>query len=415
MKQRLTALLLALALVLGLTVLPVSAEELFFLSLNDTLPAASVQITPIQSGGWIYVPASVFNNRVSGVNFGVYYGFTDNNATLVFYNLSGKTLEFNLSANTASTSTGESVMPGRVVWQGSTCYVPAYAVCNFFGLTYSYYTTDYGPLLRIKDGNARLSDSAFLSSADSLMRSRYNAANPPAPQPTTPTQPSAPASNGGSSGGSGGSANNRPASPTRPSSGTSTRPSSGATPAADPTPAADAAPQEPEPEPVKTFSLYVGLKANGDVTAALDALSRVNATAIVFFPADKVPRNADQLRQAAGRGHRVGLVPVGDTPAARLASVKEGSLDLARILRQETWFVLGDDRELADAGYLTWTPTATVPGGTDLERYTAVYNLATGKGGVTRLLAGSDQPLAPLLSHFAQDGDTFLAPRETKY
>ena len=409
MKKRLLSLLAALALALGLLSLPAAADEdLFFLALNDTLPAASAQITPLQHSGWIYVPASVFNSRVSGVNFGVYYGFIEDNSKLVFYNLSGKTLEFDLNANTASTSTGEAVMPGRALWQGGTCYVPAYPVCTFFGLTYSYFTTDYGPLLRIKDGNARLSDSAFLSSAASLMRARYNAANPPQPetpvQPSTPAQPSTPTPSSPSS--SSGA--------TRPSS--TTRPSSGAAPAQT-APAAEtpATARDPEPEPVKTFSLYVGLKANGDVTAALDSLAAVNATAIVFFPADKVAGSADQVRQAAGRGHRVGLAPVGDTPAQRLASVLSGSEDLARILRQETWFVLSDDRELSEAGYLTWSPTATVPGGTDDQRYTAVYNAAVGRNGVTRLLAGSDQPLGPLLGHFAQDGDTFLAPRETKY
>ena len=196
MAKKLISLLCALALAIALMALPASADEdLFFLALNDTLPAASSQITPIQTGGWIYVPASVFNNRVSGVNFGVYYGFTDNNESLIFYNLSGKTLTFDLVNNTASTSTGESVMPGRPVWRGSTCYVPAYAVCSFFGLSYSFYSTDYGSLLRIKDGNARLSDSAFLSSAESLMpppsrlpppRPTAGRALPPLPPPPIP-------------------------------------------------------------------------------------------------------------------------------------------------------------------------------------------------------------------------------------
>ena len=161
--------------------------------------------------------------------------------------------------------------------------------------------------------------------------------------------------------------------------------------------------------------MYVGLKANGSMDEALDALASVNATAIVFFPADSLTANADAIRQAAGRGHLVGLVPVGDTPAQRLESAEEGSLALERILRQETWFVLATDPELADAGYLTWAPTATGPGGTDQDRYNAVCSAAAGRNGVTRLLAGSDQPLAPLLRHFSQDGDTFLLPRETKY
>ena len=409
MKKRITALLCALVLALGLFPLTVSADEsLYFLSLNDTLPAASPQITPIESGGWVYVPATVFNNRTTGVNFGVYYGITDDGTTLTFYNLSGKTLTFDANANTAVTSTGEAVMPGRLVWRNGVGYVPAYAICNYFGLTYSYYTTDYGPLLRIKDGNARLSDSAFLSSAESLMRTRYNAAHPASAE-TAPAAESAAASNPATAQQTAPSASQKPSTAAKPAAGSGTKP------AAAEQSGSETAAETPKPEPVKTFSLYVGVKANGDVTAALDALSSVGAAAVVFFPADKLTANADQVRQAAGRGHLVGLVPVGDTPAQRLESVETGSRALERILRQETWFVLATDQELSEAGYLTWAPTATVPGGSDDERYTAVYNAAAGRNGVTRLLAGSDQPLSPLLRRFARDGDTFLAPRETKY
>ena len=40
--------------------------------------------------------------------------------------------------------------------------------------------------------------------------------------------------------------------------------------------------------------------------------------AMVFFPAEEVNQCADQIRQAAGRGHKVGLIPTGNTPAQRL-------------------------------------------------------------------------------------------------
>ena len=44
------------ALALTLLVMPSSASGgLFFLSLNDTLPAQSVQMTPVQYSGWVYV------------------------------------------------------------------------------------------------------------------------------------------------------------------------------------------------------------------------------------------------------------------------------------------------------------------------------------------------------------------------
>ena len=174
MKRIKTALSLvcALALTVTLLVVPSSASgNLFFLSVNDTLPAQSAQTTPIQHGGWVYVPVNVFSSRVTGINLGVYYGITENADSVVLYNLSGQTMTFDLANGTATTSSGEVPNPSRVVQQNGIYYVPAYAVCRYFGLTYSYYSTDYGPLLRIKDGNAVLSDALFLNSAESIMRS----------------------------------------------------------------------------------------------------------------------------------------------------------------------------------------------------------------------------------------------------
>ena len=391
MKKRLAAILCVLALVLGLCVYPVSADtKIFFLALNDTLPAAESQITPIQSGGWIYVPITVFNSRVAGVSFGINYGFTENNQSLIMYNQAGKTLTFDINTSTATGSNGETIMPGRVLPSGGVIYIPAYPVCDYFGLSYSYLTSEYGPVLRIKDGNARLGDSSFLSSADSLLRARYNAANP-APAPT----PSAPSSSSSSSSG-------KKQETTKPAAGNQTQQTQQN--------------QEETPPAPKTFSLYVGLRADGDVTQALNAMDTVKTTAIVFFPTESLESNIPQLRQAAGRGHLIGLIPEGDTPEKRLASVLAGSDTVARLLHQETWFVMASDKELAEAGFLTWTPTFTLPSsGTADALYEAAYKSGSERSGTTRLLAGIDQPLASLLSRLVKDGDTILQPRETRY
>lgn len=93
--KTIVSFLCAAALALTLLVMPSSASGgLFFLSLNDTLPAQSVQMTPVQYSGWVYVPVNVFNSQSTGVNFGLYYGLTENNTKLVLYNLSGKTMTF---------------------------------------------------------------------------------------------------------------------------------------------------------------------------------------------------------------------------------------------------------------------------------------------------------------------------------
>ena len=375
MKKKILALICAVALTLSLLVVPsLASNSLFFLSLNDTLTPQSAQTTPIQHSGWVYVPVTAFNNRVTGINFGVYYGFTDNNESLIFYNLSGKTMTFNLVDGTAAATGGDPPVPGKVVRQNGTYYVPAYAICRYFGLSYSFCTTDYGPLLRIKDGSAVLSDSLFISSASSMMRSRYNSYynQSGSPPPSTPST----------------------------------------------TPNVEMPQVTKENAP--KFSLYVGLRASQgtDVTASLNALANVNATVVVFFPADTLAASADQIRQAAGRGHKVGLIPVGDTAEERLQSVQKGEDLLSRILRQETWFVLSSDQELADAGYLCWSPglTANVNGNAT-QIYEGIVDYGDG-GKDGRVLLDSrisSSILAGVLNQLAQDGDTFLIPRETRF
>ena len=99
---------------------------------------------------------NVFNSQSTGVNFGLYYGLTENNTKLVLYNLSGKTMTFDLQNGTATAVGGEAPVPGKVLRQNGVYYVPAYAVCRYFGLSYSFYSTDYGPLLRLKDAGIRV-------------------------------------------------------------------------------------------------------------------------------------------------------------------------------------------------------------------------------------------------------------------
>ena len=130
MKKKLIALLCTLALVLPLLPGPATASGLFFLGLNDTLVPNSAQTTPIQSGGWVYVPVTAFNSRVTGVNFGVYYGITENNESLIFYNLSGKNLTFNLVDGTATAEGADPPVPSKVLRRNGSYYVPAYAICS---------------------------------------------------------------------------------------------------------------------------------------------------------------------------------------------------------------------------------------------------------------------------------------------
>ena len=128
---------------------------------------------------------------------------------------------------------------------------------------------------------------------------------------------------------------------------------------------------------------------------------------MVFFPAEEVNQCADQIRQAAGRGHKVGLIPTGNTPAQRLESVEAGSRQLAGILRQETWFVLSKESTLAEAGYLCWTPSLTFSSVTDPTRtYETLVRAGEQQGSALRVLVHSQSAggaLAGVLGQLAQE------------
>ena len=390
MRKRLLALLCAVLLGGTLLLPTVSAAPggLFFLSINDTLPNLTPQTTPIQSGGWVYVPANIFSSRLTGVNLRVYYGLTDNNNALVLYNLSGKSVTFDLQAGTATAVGGSAPVPGKALRQNGICYVPAYAVCQFFDLTYSYLSTDYGPLLRIKDGEAVLGDSIFVSSASSMMRNRLNAylkeqtAGTPAP-PAAPVAPPV----------------------------TSTPSAAPSKPANTPAPA-PAAPR---------FTLTAGLQASpdGNLPALLNVLSANAMKAVVFFPANQVADCGEGLRQAVGQGHRIGLIPTGDTPEARLTSVRAGEREVARLIHEEGWCVLNADKALTDAGYLSWSPGITLSANGSAETlYSSIVSKGSAQSAALRVLVGDTLPAATvttLLQKLIGDGDTFLAPRETHY
>lgn len=115
----------------------------------------------------------------------------------------------------------------------------------------------------------------------------------------------------------------------------------------------------------------------------------------------------------------MGLIPAGETAAERLASVEQGSQQLAGILRQETWFVLASDKELTEAGYLCWAPSLRLTALQDATKtYNTVVKAGDSQGSALRVLVSSQSTsgvLAGVLGQLSKDGDTFLQARETRY
>lgn len=172
MKKRL--FILALCLCLLLASLPAAAHadnRLAFVSINDTLPPELVNCFTYY-GGAIYVPAWIF----ASYGFGIYFSYTAETGTATLYNSSGQ-LSFDLTTGSTYDDMGNQYTLAGIFWGGSV-YVPISYVASYFG-TFSFNTigTDYGTVLRIKDGRVVLTDSEFVKAAMTLLKQYYNAYN----------------------------------------------------------------------------------------------------------------------------------------------------------------------------------------------------------------------------------------------
>ncbi len=206
-KKRITALLCSLALVFTLTLPAWGApgSTVYLLAVGDKFYDA---YRPVAINGVIYVPYTIFDRTATGVDLGVYYGITPERGTiLTLYSLSGM-LTFSMQMGTCEDNLGNP-MNFHALPRNGIPYIPAAAVCGFFGLQYSFLpTSDRGTLIRITNpASPGLADGSFLQTAQGAMAYRYNqiiqSQTPqptPTPSPTPPpaaSRPPAPGSNNG--------------------------------------------------------------------------------------------------------------------------------------------------------------------------------------------------------------------------
>ena len=391
MKKRVMALMCALLFLLCLLPGSVSAaDELYFLAINDSLPELSAQVMPIRVAGVTYVPCTIFDSRVTGVNCGIYYGQDRSKGTVTLYN-KDKILEFNIAAGTAYAYTeGETYSYQAVMYNGLP-YVPAASVCRYFRLTCSFLYTDYGSLLRIKNGSEVLSDTMFLSSAAPILASRMNQY-----QTAQSEGQSTPSGNGGQSSSQGGG-----------QSGQTTQ-----------------IPQKPEAGVGEGIQLSLAFQVvdGEDLTGILNTLSQYRVKAIFFFRTKDLKTYDNAIRQIDSEGNRVGLIPQGSTAQKQLNDLQEGNLLLEHILRQDASFVLsrGDKTvqgELKQAGYLLWTGGIQAAGESGSLYRTVIQKIAA-VDNFTRILLDDGIPnstLSRILNQLKISQYEFRMPKETSY
>ena len=372
MKKRLTPLLCALALMLGVFSFTAwgasSTPTVYLLAANDKWCDLPNNALPLSVGGTIYVPYTLFDKDATNVDLGVYYGIKQDRGTVLsLYSLNG-TLTFSISQGVCTNGDGD-IMSFRGIMRNNIPYVPARSVCDFFGLQYSYLTTtDRGILIRICSSSASLSNTVFLNAAASSMMDRYNnVLKAQASSTVTPTAAPWPT----------------------------------VTPTAVPTP-----PPAAGKGNVRVYLAVDASQAENDLTSRFPAGVQV----LFLFTPDSLITQSALVRKAVAAGHSVGLIVEGPQEEV-LAQLDRGNELLSHIARIRTHIVAAPNALTATLQANGWSCWQSNVAGTTAA--TLLANLATRRTASRLTLPAAPGLITQVVGQIRQDGYDLRQPLET--
>ena len=366
-KHRISSFLIAAVLFLGLAwPIPASAANLYFTAINNSVAPLSSNTMPFWSGGAIYVPYSVFDANLNGINvsLGLYTSYNRSNNTITLFNLR-QMLVFDLSKGTCWDEMTGTTYSARAVMRGGTAFLPLNMVSSFFGLSYSYNQLPYisqGYLVRIKSADAVSDDASFIDAAQTVINNRLRDYT----QSLSPADTTSPSVNPGTSTGTnpgtspGPGTWPTPGTPPGASSGTGFNP--GGNPGSNPGTTLPTAPPVAPEEPDETETVaYLALRCESaeGLAAAMNALDAAGRSAVFFLTPRLLEEGGDLVRRALGTGHSVGILADSGEPVEELLARGAAALELSARTRTTLACVpAGQRTALEEAGWVCWTETA---------------------------------------------------------
>ncbi len=343
MRQKIIAVFCTLVLVMGLMPTAWADNDVIFVSLNDNLLALESSTMPFWSNGVLYVPMSVFDTRATTINLDVYSSYSEKDRTVSVYDLTTM-LVFDLDSSTCynyHTKEGYNMKP---ISRNGTVFIPAYGVCDVFGLDYSYQQTSYGPLLRIKSELHWLTDAEFIDAASVQMNTRLREYNQSLTTPTTPTVT---------------------------------------------TPDGTAMEEDDDYTPVY---LSILCQEGAPMEEILWGLETQEVYALFLLTPDQIAQDGDAVRQLVGSGHTIGIWAEGGT-AQETADLLQAGLDNLAAAAYTTTTIaqvpLEQQEELEGDGWLFWQAdqslTTDIEG--DVSRYATAMVRALAQNGRSQQLS----------------------------
>ena len=166
---------LLLSVLMLMAVLPPlsgAAPTVYFTSVNDTILNLNDETMPFWQGGTLYVPHTAIDDGKIPKELGIYCSY-NREKQLVTLIQSRKVLIADIAAGTIY-DRDETYYNGKAIVRGDVAFLPIETVAKYFDLQYSYTKVTNGYLVRIRDGNAVLSDGKFIDAAAAPMAQRYS-------------------------------------------------------------------------------------------------------------------------------------------------------------------------------------------------------------------------------------------------
>ena len=257
MRRKLAALALCLVLVFQMAPVPSEAAgSVYFTAVNTNVLPLSDETMPFWSGGYLYVPSTIFTGV--GRDLGVSYYPNIGKQTILLYvdDTIYSSLVFDVNKDYAIDNEGNMYFQ-KPIQRGGVIFLPISLIARCFGLLYSTVEVDRGYLVWVRNPDMDMEERYFADAARSRMDYEYSQY----------------LRNQGAA-------------------------------------AEETVPEQSEPSVVTGQRIYLSMEAaeSAAVSSLLDTLDRYDAQAAFYCTAGFLEEAGDLLRRMSAAGQAIGLI-----------------------------------------------------------------------------------------------------------
>ena len=257
MRRKLAALLLCLLLVFQMSAVPSEAAgTVYFTAVNKNVLSLSDATMPFWSGGYLYVPSTIFTGVGRDLGVSYYPNIAKQTVLLYVDDTIYSSLVFDLNKDYAIDNEGNMYFQ-KPIQRGGVIFLPISRIARCFGLLYSTVEVDRGYLVWVRNPDMDMEERYFADAARSRMDYEY--------------------------------------SQYLRNQGTA---------------AEETVPEQSEPSVVTGQRIYLSMEAaeSAAVSSLLDTLDRYDAQAAFYCTAGFLEEAGDLLRRMSAAGQAIGLI-----------------------------------------------------------------------------------------------------------